>query len=466
MKNLKLQYSLALVAGLFSFDGHSQIQFDLMHTDPSCSYNGFQKTFCHGQNDTKAADLRSGMVDKINAQLDRTLKNPSQAKVYIAYFSMSNKNVHKKICQILSKGVAVEIVLDRGSIANVSALQENPACAGVDTSSPSSKLKVAYLGGLTSQPWRLHHNKFLFVDPGVGQSVNVNFSSGNLSAFGTSLHLDHWVTMVAPKTSNLVKSYECVIEGLRAAISFANSAGGHQASNDSQVAQRYIQSREACFGHKNVMGSSQIEQAIAREGIASMFAPNNDDIVHRTFVNEISRVPANGYIYIAIQHFLHRGIGQALVNASRKGVDVRIIMDDDVVTNKGEVQGAQSFLEGLKSQAPRIMVRYIETNRNAGGNGSMMHNKFALLNGNRVLSGAGQYTGAAMRNNWENFGLTQVPILNQKYAKYFKSLWNVSVDENYVRAQLPYNEDINASHAQPSIATPAVLNANFLNLAK
>lgn len=460
--NLLNSAFLGLLGVLAAAPAFAQIKFDLMHTDPACKHKGYQPTFCEMTADMKDADQRSGMIDKINAQLDRALQNPKTSKVYIAYFSMSNKGVHKKICELLGQKVPVRIVLDQGSSTNVSDLKANAACAGKDLSS----LKTAFLGGLTSSPWRLHHNKFLFVDPGTGEDVNVNFSSGNLSSFGTSLHMDHWVTMLAPKKSNLVRAYECVMQGLDSAVKYAEANGGHNGNNDEDVAQNYIEARENCFKKTGV--NTNVNLAVSQEKIAPLFSPNNDNIVYKTLSREIGMIPKGGYIYIAIQHFLHPGIGSDLIQASKRGVDVRIIMDDDVVTNKGEVQGAMDFLNGLKAQAPRIAVRYIETNHLAGGNGSMMHNKFAILNGRRILSGAGQYTGAAMKKNWENFGLIEDAELTRKYALYFKKLWQVSVDEDYVRAQLPFNEVINDSpnsnHVQPPIEEPEDFNISFKQL--
>lgn len=454
MKFVKIATAAAIfnVLALSTANAQSSgIQFDLMHTNLKCKYVGFQPTFCE-MNDSRAMDERSQMVNKINAQLDRALKNPAKSQVFVSYFSFSNKKVHAKLCELIKNNVNIRIFLDRGSEANIDALKSNPACANADFESARSPLKVSYLGGLTSSPWRLHHNKFLYVNPGSsvgdasGDKVNINFSSGNLSAFGTSLHADHWVTAVAPKESNLIKSYQCVMEGLEKAVGknydyssqIPNTQPStpdsvHTGANDEKVAQTYIQARENCF--RRIRVSTNIEQNVAREKIAPLFAPNNDNIVLKTLQSEIGKIPSNGYLYIAIQHFLNPGIGSAIVRATKKGVDVRILMDDDVVTNQGEVKGAMEFLNKLKQQAPRLKVRYIETNHLAGGNGQMMHNKFAILNGKRVLSGAGQYTTAGMSKNWENFGLTQDAELTNKFKAYFKELWDLSVDEEYVRKQ-------------------------------
>lgn len=428
-----------------------EITFDLMHTKQNCQHTGYQPTFCEMNADIDDATKLSDMVPKINAQIDRAINapDPTLAHIFIAYLSFSNRLIHSKLCEALQKGVHIRIVLDSGSASSIDSMLSNNACKGV-TNLP----RFSQLGGLTSSPWRLHHNKFLYVDPGTGEGVNINASSGNLSAFGTSLHEDHWIMMTAPKHSNLIKTHLCVMQALDETTNYADSIGGHDGTNDKRVANKYIASLTKCYAQNNVIPMDQPEMAIAKEKVAMLFSPNANDEVFTVFNNEIRTVEktgSNGYIYIAIQHFLDNGIGNALARASNAGVDVRIIMDDDVVTNKGEVQGAENFLKRLKQQAPRIQIRYIETNRNAGGNGQMMHNKFAILNGKRVFSGAGQYTGAALRKNWENFVLTQVPTLTKKYGEYFKELWDESVDEDYVRRQLQYNEDITNTHQQPPI---------------
>lgn len=431
-----------------------EIQFDLMHTRQDCKHLGYQPTFCHRDVDQTSAAELSGMTLKIGAQIDRAIQasDPKKASIYLAYLSFSNTTVQRKLCEAIAAGVNVRIVLDAASAGGIDQLLSHKVCQETP-----NRPKVSLLGGLTSSPWRLHHNKFLFVNPGPGKDINLNISSGNLSVFGTSLHMDHWLTMVAPSSSNLVRAQLCVMKALNETTEYADSIGGHNGDNDDRVAEKYIESREECYASGGVIPMNQPDTAIAKESVALMFSPNYDE-VYSTLSKEINKVRTqgkNGYIYIAIQHFTHKGIGNDLVRASKAGVDVRIIMDDDVVTNKGEVQGAMKHLNELKAKAPRIQVRYLETNHLAGGNGAMMHNKFAILNGQRVLAGAGQYTYAAMQNNWENFALTQVPSLSKKYAEYFKELWELSVDEGYVREQLQYNEDHTNEHPQPAITFSA-----------
>lgn len=425
------------------------VVFDLMHTRQNCKWPAFQPTFCVGRSedpsvksDQKEATELSGMVDKIGAQIARATKspNPKLAEIFIAYFSFSNKLVHEHLCEAIAAGVKTTVVLDRGSTANIADLEKNKKCADA-----KFKPKVIYLGGLTAGKWRLHHNKFLYVDPADGSGVvNLNASSGNLSAFGTSLHMDHWLTMKALKDSNVSRSHQCVMKGLLAASKEAEESGGHNVNNDEEVVREYLDARDECFVQDKVIPVDDYEKSLKKEKVAMFYSPNEYNEVSRAFLKEIGRVRAQGkkgYIYIAIQHFLNPGIGNALIQASNSGVDVRIIMDNDVVTESGEVKGVLDFLKNLKADAPKIMVRYIETNSLAGGNGSMMHNKFALLNGQRVFSGAGQYTTAALRKNWENFALTEDKDLSAKFGRYFKTLWELSVDDLYVIDQLKTHEE-------------------------
>ena len=163
-------------------------------------------------------------------------------------------------------------------------------------------------------------------------------------------------------------------------------------------------------------------------------------------------MPKGGYIYIAIQHFLHPGVSYALTKAAQRGVDIRLIMDDDALRGESEVPGVDAMIKKLVL-VKGIQIRFAETNRQAGGNGAMMHNKFAILNGEMTFSGAGHYTNAALNVNWENFYYSTHRFVVSSYAKYFSELWNESVDFNYT-----------VSKGTKTSTSPSTLNTKFLNL--
>jgi hypothetical protein len=449
------------------------INFGFMHTKQNCKIiepSGLQHkpTYCAMEDTTPSTEL-SGMVKNINEQLDSVKDNAATARVSVAYFSFSNKLVQKKLCELSKAGVNIRVFLDGGSSGTLDQLiMTNPDCKDA---SGRLNVRLSYLGGHTDGGaggiWRLHHNKFLMIDPGTGEKVKMNFSSGNLSTFGTSLHLDHWVTMEAPRNSNIIKAQKCVMEGLEKAAQInddeAESSAGNGTDLDQAITQGYISTRESCFDANNVKprvsgGSvdTQIAQILEKEQIAPLFSPNNNSYVERAFISSIRKLKSGQYMYIAIQHFLHGGVKSALLDAASRGVDVRLIMDDDALRGESEVPGVDKMIKDLINlSGGKIQVRLAETNHGAGGNGAMMHNKLAILNGEMSFSGAGHYTNAALRNNWENFYFVTSKSVLKSYAKYFKYLWSQSVD-------LKYTESKGATPSQ----APSALSPKFEQLAQ
>ena len=165
---------------------------------------GHQPTFCNGATDMKPSAEATGLEKKITGLLDRVLKNPKTASVYAAEYSFSDSAIQQKMCELGKAGVAVEVYVDNASSGNI-AFTQKPECQ-LDPANPN--LKGFVLGGFTNFPeWRLHHNKTVIIDAGDGSPVDIAFSSGNLSSFGVSLHMDHWVFLTAPQNSNIARAH-------------------------------------------------------------------------------------------------------------------------------------------------------------------------------------------------------------------------------------------------------------------
>lgn len=434
--------------------------WDMAHTVQNCKHAGHQPTWCEGLTDMKPMVEASGLEAKIIAQLDRALQNPSKSRVFAAEFSFSSKGIQSKMCDLGKAGVPVKVYLDRGSMgqgdfANDPKCQKNPL---------APTLTVSYLGGFTDFPeWRLHHNKTVLIDAGDGSPYNIDYSSGNLSAFGMSLHMDHWVMLTAQPTANLSKATLCLFESLDAAMNKANSVGmyknGSDWSKDPVVMKTYQDSRNKCYSKNKVIAMNRWEDAINAEGIAPFFTPNQGDNAKNALIAQFRDVIqqqkfGQSYIYIAIEHFSMTYLAQILNQAADAGVDVRIILNSGTVSGSSEVASDEPFYrQNLKPG--RIKVRFIETNPAAGGNGQQMHNKFAILNGKRVFSGAGHYTNSGLATNFETLYLAQNSELTADYAKYFKELWDVSVDEDSL---------VNGTPTKSS--APSALDPRFLQIAQ
>jgi phosphatidylserine/phosphatidylglycerophosphate/cardiolipin synthase-like enzyme len=408
-----------------SSENITELSYDLMHTRPECTHDGHQDTWCTRDDTLRLADL-AGMEARIKTMLDRAT-DPAKARITIAYFSFSNKAIYNKLCERGRKGIPIEGFFDQSYRTGM------PAQLAQECQGPSgNNVRVHFLGQMSESPfiWRLHHNKFLIVDAGDDSPVSLNFSSGNLSAFGTSVHFDHWVLTESGRDSNLVKQHDCVVKALRKAIN-PNGAAQDEQIDDPDV---YRSTLDSCLEDTLYQpGIEWVDRAIEAEKIAPIFSPNPSGDNEQILIDQIDRVKQGGRIYGAMQHFLHYDVARALQQAVDRGVEVKLIMDDDVISGEGEVPGVRQFYDSqLKESVSGIKVQFLVTN---AADRQMMHNKFLVLENvdgekTRVFSGAGHFTDAGLRDNYENFYVTESDELSAKYGKLFDYLWPRTVTQS------------------------------------
>lgn len=137
---------------------------------------------------------------------------------------------------------------------------------------------------------------------------------------------------------------------------------------------------------------------------AACFSPHDHcDQVLINFINS-----AKKSIDIAIFDLSHKGIADAIINASKK-VPLRIVAD------KKQAHKHHSLINHLLSNGVQIKLR---------NKGSCMHNKFAIVDGSFLETGSFNYSKNASRSNDEN----QVYIYDSKivseFQKEFEELWN------------------------------------------
>jgi phosphatidylserine/phosphatidylglycerophosphate/cardiolipin synthase-like enzyme len=433
-------YSILLLIFAFSTTVHSAIDLQLMHTKPLCNHEGKTPAWCTYE-DLKPSSEASGMVDKINAQIDLAV-DASKAKIYVAYFSFSNKPIFKKLCEKATAGIPIEFFLD-------SSYRGNKLAADLLACGPNN-VRLHFIGKMdTSNPsdiiWRLHHNKFLIVDSGNGQPVKINFSSGNLSAYGTSLHFDHWVTVTAETDSNIYKTHQCVVKSMLLAID-PDQDGVDAELDDPEV---YRKTLDTCLKD---MASLSVEDAITKETIAPLFSPNPKNEIANTLVQEIKKIQSGDTIRGAIQHFTHTAIASALTDACARGVNVQMIMDDDILSGESEVPGVKEFFDSNLDNTC-VTVQFMQTNAAAF---QMMHNKFLVLGKTRVFAGAGHFTYSAMTKNYENFYLMQTDSIVNQYSAMFDSMWQWSLTKKAAEDSLAKQAEETAQQEleEPTPPTP------------
>ena len=115
---------------------------------------------------------------------------------------------------------------------------------------------------------------------------------------------------------------------------------------------------------------------------------------------------------VAVYSITQPDIVAAIASARRRGVRVRIVSDE------GQSFDRHSEIPYLRSLG--VAVRLSEGFR---GQHSLMHDKFAVFDSQRVETGSYNWTTSASYYNFENTIFIIDPELSARYAREFQHLW-------------------------------------------
>ncbi len=123
---------------------------------------------------------------------------------------------------------------------------------------------------------------------------------------------------------------------------------------------------------------------------------------------------ATSRVDVAMYSFTNDALGDALVRAHERGVEVRVVVESQ--------QDSSKYSEHAKLSAAGIPVR-------VDSNPQLMHHKFAVIDARFVVTGSMNWTANGVRENNENVLVIASPELNTQFEDEFESVWSVSVDE-------------------------------------
>lgn len=116
-------------------------------------------------------------------------------------------------------------------------------------------------------------------------------------------------------------------------------------------------------------------------------------------------------IWVAVAWFTDKDIGNELRNKNQSGINVRIIVNDDVTTDK----------YGLDFGSRGIEYKKISPNSRWGK--KLMHNKFCVIDLYKVIHGSYNWTSNAQHNN-ESITITDSRTLAEEFSRQFIELYN------------------------------------------
>ncbi|WP_456396449.1 phospholipase D family nuclease [Desulfurobacterium sp.] len=141
--------------------------------------------------------------------------------------------------------------------------------------------------------------------------------------------------------------------------------------------------------------------------ISAYFSPRGG--CTEALVKEIDN--AKHDIEAAIYSFTSRRIANAFIRASKRGVMVRIIID-------------KSTAKSRRCVAPLLEKAGISVKFKRGTGGGLMHNKFAVIDGETLITGSFNWTVSAEKRNDENLIVIKGNLpLAHRYRKVFDRLW-------------------------------------------
>ena len=154
---------------------------------------------------------------------------------------------------------------------------------------------------------------------------------------------------------------------------------------------------------------------LSNTSVAVAFSP--DDGVTQMILDEIDN--AKSSIYVAAYSFTSLPIAMKLIEAQKRGVSVKVVLDRSQRTAIG------SIAKLLKRSS--VQVRFNRHYR-------IQHNKYMIFDEKHVECGSFNYTKSAEKNNAENaIIIKDQPQLASLYATNFKKLWVESLQPKKIR---------------------------------
>lgn len=144
---------------------------------------------------------------------------------------------------------------------------------------------------------------------------------------------------------------------------------------------------------------------LSAEIIGIHFPPGRD--AHRPIIRLYDN--AEKSIHLAIYALTKNDIAKALIRAHKRGVEVRVIMDD------GKADDVYSDDEKLEKAGIEVVK---------DGPLGLMHNKFCIIDGIIVYTGSYNHTKSGTEVHDENYIIIKDKMVADTYEKQFQKLWN------------------------------------------
>ncbi|MDA9793130.1 phospholipase D-like domain-containing protein [Bacteriovoracaceae bacterium] len=429
--------SFATTSAPFASGVSGDLKWEVRFNLPSCKHEGGKENAWCLYTDQKKNSKKSGIADKLkNWAFDDEVKS-----LHLAYFSFSNKTVRFTLCDASEMGKNVNIYLDQSNSDSLD-MWFDEECKD------RSNINVYGLGApFNSENGHLQHAKVFLASTTTGLKTykemntvqrkaargrNLRFtsSSANMSSNGLALHFENWMFLETKENKNLAQKNICLFKSFE---KVSNSVV--------QDARSYFsESFQECVGDISAKKRSDLDFYVvpAAKGMPLPF----DGMKKLVF-------DTKAYLRVAIHRLTTASVYKWLISgASKRGVDVKLIFDDDTLRTGVQDGGNAHDVGESDIKAYRYLrdntkaeISFMETNAVTipalGGVPHLFHNKFMISDGKALFQGAGNFTGRALNTygpgNYEQFYIIRIP----EVVKAYEDGWNVLRSRSTLRADHP-----------------------------
>lgn len=308
----------------------------------------------------KAADDPNGIYANLLTFIDS-----AQIKLHAAIHEIDMISIAERIASRAKAGVEVEIVVEGEWWTN----PKNKAARQV-----LEKAKVHVIPDTKKSG--LMHNKFFIAD---GKRV-----------WTGSTNITETCLLFNPNNSLWIESVEL-------------------AQNYEAMFGLYQQGK---FGKKPTTGyltphpTIRLDQAI----IQTYFSPKDDPIPDMVSHIEQAKVSIDVMCFV----FSSQPLGEALIAAHRRGVKVRILLDNQY-SHPGLTK-RWSYVPFKELHSAQIACKYDDED-------SKLHHKVMIIDNRTVITGSFNFSVSAIKDNDENLLIIQSPDIAKRYRGEFDRLW-------------------------------------------
>jgi phosphatidylserine/phosphatidylglycerophosphate/cardiolipin synthase-like enzyme len=398
----------------FAKGEYAGVDWQLRLNRAQCNHPPHPPTFCTNADRRRVAD-ESGTEKLILSWIS----DPQVTSIRLSSMTFSSTAVAKALCtEVAKRPLDVEVYLQtRGKE------QGNPENPWVRTfpclaeTGLRGQFKLLERGG---KNW-LNHGKVILALSDT--QARMTSSSANFSSSGFNLHYDNWLILQTDRTHPIAQANICFFESLK-----------QMGLADGRQDKALFQKTQAACG--------------ATEGDLRFVVtprPQGEPSPLNLLLDEIKG--AKDRILIAAHRITDQSqkpfpLIDTLIAKAKEGVKIRIIFDDDTLIAERKLPGFKGLqvneeeIRGMRRLAEAgADIRFIDSNEAVT---ALMHNKYMIIDGNFLFTGAGNFSLASLSGrNIEQFYVVRVPEILAAYERGWDELYSWGFDAKHFTDAVP-----------------------------